>query len=363
MFEIAGRTVLREVGMRPSFVVDCLDAMHRTGKLRVLSSIQIAGLFILFFCISFGLGYPILNRYDPREIEGLSDVRAYAALVTGQPVLGPDHMRYRVLIPYIARPFYDSAKGRVGTWNPLNFGLLVADSIFVAGTAVLIIVIGTNLLGSYPVSLVAALLYMVNFCVPNTRLVGSVDAGEGFFLLGLFWSLSLRRWWMLLATCVLGALTKESFIPFSFVFLTVWFIVQRRVVEFPARKAFWIIVSWLTGLLALVAVQWRIRGNFINPVQFGISLHQNHEYLRHFAHSFLDHSSWFIFFWLLPLGIPRLSAIPRSWLLPTAAMAVMAFVLDCYYGSSSGTVARALFSITGPILALTSATLLLDSSC
>jgi hypothetical protein len=74
-------------------------------------------------------------------------------------------------VPWIARPFYHLARGRFGTWNPVTLGLLVADSLFVAATAVLTVVLGTRTLGSYPVSLVASLLYLLNFCVPNVRLV------------------------------------------------------------------------------------------------------------------------------------------------------------------------------------------------
>jgi len=352
------------LGPVPYTVLTPMSGINTPGRVRrTLSPIRSAGLFALFFCISVGLGYPILNRYDPRNIEGMSDVSSYAAIASGAPVPGPDHMRYRVLIPYIARPFYRLANGRVGTWNPLTFGLLIADSLFVAATAVLIIVIGTNVLSSFPASLVAALLYMVNFCVPNMRLAGLVDAGEGFFLLALFWSLWSRKWWLLPIICVLGALTKESFIPFAFAFLMARLVVQRKGIEFPIRVAIWITASWLTGLLALIAVQSWLQGSVVNPVAFGASLHQNREYLRHFALSFLDRNSWFIFFWLLPLGIPRLRTIPRSWLLPTVATAVMAFVLDGYYGGAGGTIGRALFSIVGPILALSSASFLLDLDC
>lgn len=95
------------------------------------------------------------------------------------------------------------------------FGLLAADSIFVAATAVLIVVLGTGELGNYSVSLLASLLYLVNFSVPNLRLTGLVDAGEGFFLLAILWSLSDSSFWRLPLIAALGSSTKESFIPFS----------------------------------------------------------------------------------------------------------------------------------------------------
>ena len=158
-----------------------------------IATARVALLFCVFFLIACGLGYPILNRFNPRQTPGLSDVRTYAALVTGTTVLDAGDMRFRrfrVLVPWLARPFYRLARGRIATWDPVMFGLLVADSLFVAGTAVLIVVLGNRMLDSPAAGLVGALLYLVNFAVPNLRLVGLVDAGEGFFLLALLWSLS-----------------------------------------------------------------------------------------------------------------------------------------------------------------------------
>src|ERR1035441_8935998 len=104
-----------------------------------MAAARIALLFWILFLIACGLGYPILNRFDPRQTPGLSDVRTYAALVTDSPTEGAGHVRFRVLVPWLARPFYRLARGRSATWNPVMFGLLIADSFFVAGTAVLIV--------------------------------------------------------------------------------------------------------------------------------------------------------------------------------------------------------------------------------
>src|ERR1019366_7302567 len=126
------------------------------------------------------------------QTPGLSDVKTYASIVTGTATVdaGDRYRRFRVLVPWLARPFYWLARGRVGTWDPVMFGLLVADSLFVAGTAVLIVILGSRELGSSAAGLVGALLYLVNFAVP-------------------------------------GALTKESFIPFSIVFMSAWWVSTR----------------------------------------------------------------------------------------------------------------------------------------
>src|ERR1700694_4412068 len=93
-----------------------------------IAAARLALLFCVFFLIACGLGYPILNRFDPRQARGLSHVKTYAALVHGAAVVDAEDMRFRrfrVLVPWVARPFYRLARGRLATWDPVMFGLLV----------------------------------------------------------------------------------------------------------------------------------------------------------------------------------------------------------------------------------------------
>jgi len=328
---------------------------------------RIAMLFCVFFLIACGLGYPVLNRFDPRQTPGLSDVKTYAALVTGATIVDAEDMRFRrfrVLVPWLARPFYRLARGRSATWDPVMFGLLVADSLFVAATAVLIVVIGSRKLGSSAAGLVGALLYLVNFAVPNLRLVGLVDAGEGFFLLALLWSLSELELWILPVIAVLGALTKESFIPFSIALTSAWWFTtgpDRNLDRSHLSSAAWILSSWLLSLAAMIALQWSITGRYISPLQFGLALHRGGG--AHFDVSLHDRNLWYIFLWLLPTAIPNLKRFPKSWLIPIGATCATALVLDAYFGSApvAGSAwGRALFSIAGPVLSLSSASFLLQ---
>jgi hypothetical protein len=328
-------------------------AAGRTG----ISWLRLSGLFVLFFLIAWGLGYPTLSRYDPSRTPGLKDAQSYAALVTGAPVTGLEHLRYRVLVSWIARPFYHLARGRAEGWDPVNFGLLIANSLFVAGTALLMVALGHGGIG-YVVSLLASFLYLVNFAVPNLRLAGLVDAGEGFFLLILLWSLWEQRFWMVPFISVLGTLTKESFIPFSVVFTASWWLVARKKLESPRPAAIWIACGWVAGFAALMGVHWYVSGTVENPLQFAETLQGNHSYLYQFASEVWDRNSLYIFVWLLPLGIPRLGRFPRAWLVPSAAASAMAFALDAYHTGAYGTVARALFSIDGPLLAMSAASFL-----
>ena len=365
-----------------------MTSLHDHGLQPDLAKVaaRLALLFCIFFLIACGLGYPILNRFDPRQTPGLSDVKTYAALVTGESIAdtrqSSDDLRYRrfrVLLPWVAEPFYRLARGRLATWDPVMFGLLVADSLFVAGTAVLIVVIGNRQLGSSAVGLIGALLYLVNFAVPNLRLVGLVDAGEGFFVLALLWSLSEFELWTLPVIAVLGALTKESFIPFSVVLTSTWWLTTRRDRGFRRKSdqnsernrarnlslpdAAWIVTSWVLGFAALIGLQWSIRGNYVSPLQFGLAIHRGGG--SHFAVSLRDRNLWYIFLWLLPTAIPNLKRFPKSWLIPIGATCAMALLLDAYFGgapAAGSAWGRELFSIAGPMLSLSSASLLLRIS-
>ncbi len=122
--------------------------------------------------------------------------------------------------------------------------------------------------------------------------------------------------------------------------------------------AAWIIASWISSFGAIGILHYAVSGHFESPAALVESLRGNANYLAHFASSLWDRNFWYVFAWLLPLGIPRLKRFPKDWLIPAAATCVVVFVLDGYYGGAPGTVGRALFSIAGPLLALSSAELL-----
>src|ERR1700693_2652549 len=95
----------------------------------------------VFFLMCLGLGYPTLNRYDPRKL--LPDSASYAKLVTEGPGAVRDPFRFRVLEPYLVRPFYALAQGHVGSWDALLFGFLVVNSLLVASNAFLLFTVGS----------------------------------------------------------------------------------------------------------------------------------------------------------------------------------------------------------------------------
>ena len=317
-------------------------------------------LYVLFFLICFGLGYPILNRIDwQRAPGGLVDLQEYAKLVTGPPSPDPElHVQFRVLVPYVARPFYYFARNHVGSWDPVMFGLLMANSLFVAGTVSLLAVVAMRVTGNYAVAIGSALLYLLDFVVPNLRLYGFIDSGEAFFLTVVLWCLISERYGLLPLFAVGGACAKETFVVFLAVFTATWWFVSPRRVSRPRRM--WMVCSWVVALATFTALQWKITGVFRSPLRFGLELHGHARFLDQLRMWVTDRNLWYTFMWLLPLGIPRLRRFPRNWRLATLATCVAAFALDAYYGAAPGTMARAQFTLAGPLLTASAASLLFE---
>jgi len=345
------------------------DAAARaaTTPQRVLGIRYFLLLWPLFFAICFGLGYPTLRRYDPRTTEGLSDASKYYAIVTGADDSSFKEMfRCRILVPYVARPFYWFAQTYLHTWNAGFFGLLMSNALFCATTACLVVNIGNRLLKDLGTALFAATLYLLSFAIPNLQLSGLIDAGEACFMAAVIWSLLTGRWYLLPLWGVLGGLAKETFVPFSCAFAFTWWLTEGRQNKLRPAERKWAEFKWIAALaivgLATVMVvhsavvgqikwPWDIAGQARAPVNFFVAL----------WHCLTERSFWYVFGWLIPLGIWRLKYFPKPWLMASAATSALAIMLGAY-SNAGGTVGRATFNIIGPLLSLSVALLIAKPS-
>lgn len=314
-------------------------------------------IWIVLFLICLGLGYPTLNRYDLRT--AVPDAGVYAKIATDGPGVVENHFRFCVLIPFLVRPVYAVAQGHLGSWDALSFGFLIVNSAFVASTAFLLLEIGLVVLGSFPVALVGATLFLLNFAVSNAQLAGLVDGGEGFFLMAIVASLFCGRWWMLPMLGVLGALTKESFVPFSIVLAGTWWGVSKSGGANRLKTGIWLFGMILAEMAAVTTLQSSISGHLIWPWSFALGLNSHSNYASNFVAWLTDRNSWYILLWLLPLGLLRIRRFPRKWVMASAAASFVAMLLNAYYGGmggSGGGVGRYVFDIAGPLLSLSVAT-------
>lgn len=309
---------------------------------------------VLFFLICFGLGYPTLNRYDPRT--ALHDAIGYFDLVQSGPPEIKGHLHYRVLVPYLARPIVRLAEGRIGTWNAVSFGLLVVNSAFVATSAYLLLILGIKIVGDYAVALTGVLLYLLNFTMSNYQLSGLIDSAEGCLFLVLLLATVTSHWQWLPVIGIVGTLAKETFVPLSLVFVAVYWLAQPADKTKHFHQVIWIVLMGVTSMATVIILRSVMSGHLTWPWQIVASEKGTDNLLLSVLSCIIDRDFWYVFIWLLPLGVIRLRHFPPPLVYACLASACTALLLGGW-NHSGGNVARAMFNAAGPLLNLSVASL------
>ena len=313
-----------------------------------------AALWLVLFLVCMGLGYPTLNRYDPRQTAGLSDTQIYYDLAVRGPAQVDPQLRYRLLVPTLARPVGKLVRGHLGTWDPVFFGFLTVNSFFTATTAFLLAILGSRLLASDAAGLFAGALYLLNFETANILLSGMVDSAEGCFLMAIVWSLLTGRLWWLPVWGALGAIAKETFVPLAAAFTIAWWFATRR--DWKPLQSVLILATSAAAFVSITVVQSIVSGRMVWPWEFAGALHDSGGHLvESLLANTIDRNILFMAVWLLPLGIPRLRSLSKPWIVASCAAAVTALGLVVWHGSSPGAAARPFFSVAGPLLSLSAA--------
>jgi hypothetical protein len=332
-----------------------VDSARTTAR---ITTGQLALAWATFFLIAFGLGYPTVNRYDARTADG--DVVSYYKAVVGQPPDSDDGpLGFRVLVPVVARPFYHVALGRLGSWNPVFFGLLVSNSIFTATAALFLLLIGFRLGMGSPLAWLGCTIFLLNFVVSNFWLSGMVDSSEGCLLLAVAWCLFSGRWWALPFLGVLCAMAKQSTMPFAVVFAAVWWLSTSKPRRIAAQIAL-VAAMGLTGMVTLILVYRAVGGQFLAPWTMA-SFYNRGSYLENMKALLLEGRFWYAFVWLAPLGVWRLNRLPRQWVMASLAATLFALFM-AILSHLGGTVNRAIFNVAGPILSVSTALFLASDS-
>jgi hypothetical protein len=314
-----------------------------------------------FFLIAFGLGYPTLNRYDPRRTGGLRDSVEYYKLVVSTPGTVNGHFRYRVLVPGLAKPLYHAVKGRLGSWDPALFSLLVVNAAFCATSALLILHLCSHFLAPAAAAL-SALLFLANFSISNFQLSGLVDSAECWALLAFATCLMRHQWTALPLIGVLAAMAKETSLPVGAVFACTWLLVERKQTPVPRRAWLSLVTMCAAALGTLLIVRSLVDGRPVPPWEI-ITAERLAERFSTSARgglvsavtSFLQDSSfWLVFSWILPLGALGWRLIPRPWIVAAGTSAACALALGIW-SSVGGNVARPMFNAAGPALSAAAA--------
>jgi hypothetical protein len=246
----------------------------------------------------------------------------------------------------------------------ISLALLIANAIFCATTACLLVSVAIRLTGNIAVSLLAACLYLLNFAIANLQLAGMIDAGEAFFMMALTWSLLFDRWWLLPVYGLFGALAKETFVPLASVFTLGWWLSSQRNASDRRTRLFWMAAMVIFGILTIIVARLSFVTGDSGAGTGGISFvaggvaesglflaNPGPGYLSRLVNALSSRTFWYVFVWLLPLGLPGLKRLPRAWVIAAVLGGALALGFGLYK-NIEGNVARPIFDVMGPLLSL-----------
>jgi hypothetical protein len=311
------------------------------------------------FAICFGLGYPSLNRYDIKSIAGLFDGAQYYELVEHGPEATTGHFKYRVLVPYLAKPIYWIARGRLGSWNPTAFAMLIVNSAFCSAAAFFVSMLAYRFSSSCSVGVVAAFAYLLNFSVANYHLSGMIDSADAFWFVLMTWALLSRKWILLPAIGLFAGLTKETFIPMGFIFAGTWVLSESSPQR--AKKLLAVVAMAVVGLITVLVVRSSIDHTVVLPWTMAS---QERSTAGGFIPNLLrigtEWNVWLTILWLPPVFFAA-KRIPKAWLRAALAGAVVTIALSAWNDAgrapgrpvaSGGNLARPLFNVVGALFAV-----------
>jgi hypothetical protein len=321
---------------------------QHVGRFQVIGLVSKSTLWLAFFMICFGLGYSTLNRYDPTQAQWLSDSQQYFRMVVDGARMAEYHLRYRVLVPYLAKPIYHAAMGHVGNWNPVSFSMLVVNSGFCASSALLLISVAEAFGLGLATGLMAALAYLLNFNVVNAQLAGYVDSSEAFLIICLILVLQRQSWNALTLLGPIGVLGKETFAPIAVLFACGWL--------WRAKKRPWLQIGIMAvaSVAVVVAVRSAIEGHLVTPREIVMTENEIAEpqtLLHNTARVLGSWTTWITFLWLAPFARYGVQRLPRAAVSGTLVAAAGTVAMAIWVDAGQNT-SRYLFDVAGPCLSL-----------
>ena len=303
-------------------------------------------LLIIFFLICLGLGYAVLNRFDPTSLVSMNDTAFYAAIVMngidGVSADFPD----RILVPYLAHLVFLIIP-EIGSWNMVNFALLIVNSFFTSISAMLILQMSYKITKRMEYSILSCMFFLLNFHVINFYLVSSIDSAYGFSLLLLIYSLYSQKFNYLPLLAILGCMIKEVFLPVGSGFILGWLFYEiykyknieiSKVILFISFMAIGVITILLSDLIINSGNNTFLYWNEYTQNLSSQEIHLN------FSEIFIDIVKFFFTLgWILVLAIPSLKDLPANLVFSSFFACIITVILGYAAGVQGSDYARFIY--------------------
>ncbi len=312
-------------------------------------------LFLMFMTMCFSLGYPVLNRYDPRTIEGVGcDATEYYKMAEFKYTEADAPFRFRVLIPTLAGLVFPVVSRLCPhSWNPMFLSLLFVNALFLSSTALFLLFLALHLKLGTTASILAPFLFLTGFPIANGHLSGLVDAGEAFFIMALIACVAKRKWLYCPGIILVSSLAKETTVLFGSTFLFVsWLADFAAAKNKDYRPVPFIGLSILAAAISVPLIRALVGGEPYAVHTFNGE--QLHYLFPNLAIIFTAGTMLYTFIFLLPAGLRHAFRMPGWFLYGSLAMGVVA-VLCGAYAKIGGNLYRPLFDTIGPLFCISAA--------
>ena len=315
------------------------------SSLNILVDILLVG---VFFLICLGLGYAVLNRFDPGLLSALSDVKMYGEMIKNDVSIWNQEIdspviRNRFLVPYMAKIIYFNMPS-IGSFNMINASLLIVNSFFTALSAMVILKMSYRITKNYEYSIVASIFFLLNFNIINFYLVGSVDSAYGLLCLLLIYCLQFNKWGFLPLIAFVGCLIKEVFLPVGSALILGWLIHEyyKKKEIFPMNLVFFVLFM-ITGIISLIAMDAYINKNYLlwdttQSIGNSFSPELNTSSILWELIKFILTLGWVIL-----LAMPSLKKLPQNIVFATLLACLVTIFLGWVVGVGGADYARFMF--------------------
>lgn len=303
-------------------------------------------LLAIFFLTCLGSGYAVLNRFDPSLLPSMNDTAFYAAIViNGIEGISADFPN-RILVPYLAHIVYLSVP-EIGSWNMVNFAMLVVNSSFTSLSALLIFNMSFKITKKIEYSILSCMFFLLNFHITNFYLVSSIDSAYGFSILALIYSLFHQKFNYLPVIAIIGCLIKEVFLPVGSGLVLGWLIYELYVNKnIQPGKFLRFILFMSAGLLTIILVDAAINSGestFSYWSKFTDNLTSDKFELDIISIFIGVVKFMFTLGWVMILSIPSLKELPSNLIFSTSFACFIAIALGWVVGVQGSDYARFIY--------------------